>query len=280
MACQLLSNKVVIDDRSRTHPISNRFRSTRLALLVLLVVFSSGWLWLYVDSVYHRREAESLIADLRSFPFASASFLDVRELALRHGGAALQQFPPLSFPRYGVPSRDSQGQVHVPFVQTEPMCTPRDCTFEIWIRPSPLKFTLSFRSEMLLLSALVHSGIRPWGVYARFEVVNGKLEGTLTSVGGLRTGKSGRYEGMVPLEYEIVSSARPVYGDKDYSVGSPHVTGGPMDILRVELTQTPGAPTARAFDVNPHCLTAVFQGCSFSQLAPSAWSDYRREANQ
>jgi hypothetical protein len=40
-------------------------------------------------------------------------------------------------------------------------------------------------------------------------VVNGKLEGTRTSVGGLRNGKSGRYEGMVPLEYEIVSRARP-----------------------------------------------------------------------
>jgi hypothetical protein len=205
---------------------------------------SSGWLWLYFDSVYHRQKAESLIADLRSFPFASAGFLDVREFALRHGGAALQQFPPLSFPRYGVPSRDSQGEVHVPFVQPDPTCTPRDCTFEIWIRPSPLRFTLSYRSAMLLLSALVHSGIRPWGVYARFEVINGKLEGTRTSVGGLRNAKSGGYGNLI-LEYEIVSSARPVHGDKDYSVSSPHVTGGPMETLRAELAQTPSISPSR-----------------------------------
>jgi hypothetical protein len=80
--------------------------------------------FLGLASVMPRGLADVNIKNLRSFPFASAGFVDVRELALRHGGATLQQFSPLSFPRYGVTSRDSQGHVHVLFVQTKPTCTP------------------------------------------------------------------------------------------------------------------------------------------------------------
>jgi hypothetical protein len=65
---------------------------------------------LYFDSVYQRQRAESLIADLKSFPFASAGFSGVRELAIHHGGTAVQQFPPLRLPHFGVPSLDPAGE--------------------------------------------------------------------------------------------------------------------------------------------------------------------------
>jgi hypothetical protein len=51
-----------------------------------------------------------LIADLKSFPFASAGFSGVRELAIHHGGTAVQQFPPLRLPHFGVPSLDPAGE--------------------------------------------------------------------------------------------------------------------------------------------------------------------------
>ena len=127
---------------------------------------------------------------------------------------------------------------------------------------------------------MTSAGIRPWGVYARFEIVDGKLKGSRTSVGGLKNGTSGGYEAAIPLEYEVISDPDPVYGDQSYSVGRPHVTGGPLEILQVRMKQMPGMPTARAFDVNLQCLTAVSQGCTFSGLAPSAWSDYQRGFSQ
>ena len=109
------------------------------------------------------------------------------------------------------------------------------------------------------------------------KIADGKLEKSQTSVGGLKNGESGGYDGLVPLEYEVVSEAGPVYGDKSYYVGRPHVTGGPMEILQVHLQHLPGMPAARVFDVDLHCLTAVARGCSFPELAPSVWSDYQHE---
>lgn len=46
------------------------------------------------------------------------------------------------------------------------------------------------------------------------------------------------------------------------------------------MTQAPGMPAARVFDVDLRCLTAVSHGCGFFDLAPSAWSDYQRELSQ
>jgi len=256
--------------------VSRRFRSAPRILLVAFFVISCFWLWLYFNSLCQRRKAESLFTDLRAFSFASADFAEVRDFALSHGGTAIQGFPP-SFPTFGLPLHDSQGQVQIPRVWSKPECTSRECVFEIWIRPSALTVTLSNPLEMRLLTAMTYAGIRPWGVYARFEIVDGKLERSRTSVGGMKSGKSGGYDGLIPLEYEVVSDARPVYSDKIYSVGRPHVTGGPMEILRVQLVHIAGIPTARVFDVNLKCLTALLRGCSFSELAPSVWSDYQYE---
>jgi hypothetical protein len=98
-----------------------RFRGGLLRVLsVFLIVLACCWLALYIDSVHQRRRAERFLLDLRSFPFASAGFVEVRDLAIRHGGAGLQDLPqrfPLS-------------------------CTIRDCTFEVWIKHRLLRLSL------------------------------------------------------------------------------------------------------------------------------------------
>ena len=256
--------------------VSRRFRSTLRIILALLFIVSGFWLWMYFDSLHQRQKAESLFADLKSFSFASADFAKVRDFALSHGGSGVQEFPP-SLPALGFPVRNSQGRVQVPNVWTKPRCTSGDCVFQVWIRPSLLTLTLSYPLEMRLLSGMTYAGIRPWGVYATFEIVDGKFKRSRTSVGGLKSGTSGGYEGAIPLEYEVISDTDSVYGDQNYSVGRPHVTGGPLEILQVRMAQGPGMPAARGFDVDLRCLTAVSHGCSFSDLAPSAWSDYQRE---
>jgi len=140
----------------------------RLVALALLAAFSFYCLCLYVDSIRQRQKAESLFADLKSFPFASANFSQVREFVLRHDGAAMQEFPPSHFPGLSFPSPDSQGKMNFRLIPTAPTCTPRDCSFEIWIRPGLLRHTLSYRYEMPLLYTLAYIGIRPWGCRCKF----------------------------------------------------------------------------------------------------------------
>ena len=243
---------------------------------MLVLTVACFWLWLYFDSLHQRRKAETLFADLKSFPLASADFAEVRDFVLNHGGSAIQEFPP-PFPTFGEPILDSQGQVKVPSVWTKPKCTSRDCVFEVWIRPSPLTVTLSYPSEMRLWCAMRRAGIRPWGSYARLEIADGKLERSRASVGGLEDGKSGGCASLIPLVYDLISEVHPAYGDQGYSVGRPHVSGGALEILQVRIVPTPSMPAARAFDVNLRCLTAVWHGCTFSELAPSAWNDYQHE---
>ena len=55
-------------------------------------------------------------------------------LAIHDGGTAVQQFPPLRSPHFGVPFLDSQGKVRIPRIPTGPICVAQDCTFEIWIK--------------------------------------------------------------------------------------------------------------------------------------------------
>jgi hypothetical protein len=50
----------------RTH------RVFRLIAPSLIAVLAISWLCLYLDSVYERRRAEHLVADLKSFPFSTA----------------------------------------------------------------------------------------------------------------------------------------------------------------------------------------------------------------
>ena len=254
-----------------------RFGLRRTALL-LLVVVACMWAWLFLDSVHQCRKAERFIADLKSLRFATAGFAEVRELAERNGGAAIQQFPLVQFPQYGVPFADLQGHVHMPVPEgRDPTCTICDCAFEIWILPQPSRFTLEHHANMLpLVRVLAYSGIRPWGVYARFEVKGGKLDQSRTAIGQLRDATLGRFSGLVSLEYDVVSTAHAEDGYPDYRVGAPHVTGPPTEILSTHFVQTSNAPTQRAFDVNLRCVTVVWRGCNgLKELAPSAWADYQ-----
>jgi hypothetical protein len=260
---------------------SHRLRSgLRRGALVLLIVVACSWVYLYLDSVHQRRKAERLISDLKSFPFATARFAEVRDLAERNGGTAIQQFPPKEFPQFGATFPDSQGHVHMPTLEGgSPTCTVRDCAFEIWILPQPSRLALRYRANMvLLMRVLAHSGIRPWGLYARFEVKGGKLEESRVGLGQLRDATLGRFRGLVSLEYDVVSTAHAVDGYPDYRVGAPHVTGPPTEILSTHFVQTSNAPTRRAFDVDLRCVTAVWRGCDgLRELAPSAWADHQSQ---
>jgi len=260
---------------------SRQLRSgLRRGALALLVVVACSWVSLYLDSVHQRRKAERLISDLKSFPFATAGFAAVRELAERYGGTAIQQFPPLEFPSYGLPFADSSGHVHMPVLEGGgPTCTVRNCAFEIWILPQPSRAGFEYRANILpLMSVLAHLGISPWAVYSSFEVAGGGLNASLTVIGHVSSATLGRYAGLVTLEYDAVSTARPVPGYADYYVGAPHVTGSPTEILSTHFVQASNAPTRRAFDVNLHCVTAVWRGCrGLKELAPSAWADYQSE---
>lgn len=228
-----------------------------------------------------------MISELKSFPFATAGFAEVRELAERYDGAPIQQFPLLNFPQFGYPFEDLQGRLHLPLLENGgPTCTVRDCTFEIWIRPWHLRAFPRDRVEMILTSALEDSGIRPWGVEATFKVKNAKLSESYTGFERLGPATLGRFIGLVPLAYEVVS-VRDVAlvrlfanggQGPDYVVFAPNVTGGPAEKLSAWFALTSKAPTQRAFDVDLRCVTAVWRSCrGFSELAPSAWADYQSE---
>lgn len=243
------------DDRLQSVRSSSRLRrALRGSLLLLFGFLLLSWVWLYFDSVHQRRKAESLIVDLKTFQFASAGFLDVRELAIRHGGRA-----------------------SAPLVQRMPACTAQDCTFEIWIKTGMTRFPLENKAEEFLYRVLPYLGIRSWMLYSMFVVSGGKLQESRTTIGEERWGRSGSYEGLIPFGYEVVSvplsdSFDPRY---DYAVGFPHVTGPPSNVLRARVVRTPDAPMLRAFDIDLSCLSSVFRDCrGFDELAPSAWADF------
>jgi hypothetical protein len=268
--------------------ISPRLRSTvRSALLAIIGVFASSWLLLYLDSLHERRRAEHLIADLKSFPFATAGFPEVRELANRYGGTAVQSFPLLQFLPPGPPlnrfpgSTDSHEEVLAPNVRILPTCTPQDCIFEIRIMPHVVSWAFNRKAETLLWSGVAHIGLRPWAVGARYEVKNGTLWKSSTWAAQERHAKSGSYEGLIPLGYQVISLSQANALDRprsEYAVGVPHVTGTVSDGLQAWFVQVPNAPIKRAFDIHTYCLTAVLHSCSgFADLAPTAWADYQAE---
>lgn len=242
-----------------------RFRGAfRFSVALLFVVFSCSWLWLYLASIHQRHKAERFTSDLRSFPFATAGFVEVRDLVLRHGGTALQTLPQ-----------------NPPFT-----CTVRDCTCAVWIKHPLMRLPLEGRAAELLYSTLPYFGIRPWVVYARFEVNGGKLARSRTTIGQLRRGRMGTYEGLLPIEYAVSTdrTATPYskIGDRGdvYVVSSPTaITGPPAEMWTAWILQTPDAPIGRAFDVDLRCFTAVMRGCAgLRQLAPSAWADHEAQA--
>jgi hypothetical protein len=65
--------------------------STKILALFLMSILSFSWLTLHFASLHECRKAERLIADLRSFPFATARFAEVRDFTLRHEGMPIQQ---------------------------------------------------------------------------------------------------------------------------------------------------------------------------------------------
>ena len=217
---------------------SSRFRGIRLraalipAALISLLVLAIGWLILYLDSVHQRKKAEQFISDLRSFPFATAGLAEVRDLMERHHGTSNQQFPIWHFPRLGLPPANSQGQLDMPVLEGDPICTIRDCTFEASIKPRVLDLPMNYRGVILLQSVLAYSGIRPWVVYTKFEVRDGKLKESRTSLGQLRRNAKpdGPYEGLVPLEYRVVTTAHSPY-NRDYTVGPSANNLSPLDFL-------------------------------------------------
>jgi hypothetical protein len=225
------------------------------ALSALVILLSCTWLALYLDSVHQRRKAERFLSDLRSFPFANASFVQVRDLAVRYGGSGAQELPP-RFP---------------------PGCTVRRCTFEVRIEHPLVVLLFKRRSAELLYSALPYLGIRPWFVYSDFELNEDRLETGSTQIGQVRRGKLGPYEGILPIKYEVWTERHLEMnvGSAGYIVGPPDgIEGPPQEIWLAWVPLVPNAPMSRVFDLDLRCFSAVWHGCTgYRELAPSAWTD-------
>ena len=124
----------VTDIHSKRTDTRRRFRATLrwVARLVLRSIVGS-WLFLYIDSVYQRRRAESLFADFRSLDFSTAGFAEVRDIMVRYGWHAMQSEVQRWFPDPGDPLVDAHGNVTFTW-RHWPMCTPRGCTFSLHYR--------------------------------------------------------------------------------------------------------------------------------------------------
>ncbi len=272
---------LVIDNHSQTR---RRFHVTvRLVTRLVFVFIACSWLLLYLDSVYQRRRAESLVAELKSLDFATAGFPDVRDLTIRNGGMAIQRDSLPRLPDFGTPfPPDLHGNVS--FNRSAPNCTRQDCAFELWIMTplARLPFPLQERTAEFFYSALPYIGVRSWVLYARFEVRNGKLDRSLTAVSELRVDRLGSRQRLVPLGYEVETTVRDSASfdhdchNQDYRVylDHGHPVKLPQNMLITCVLQAAGTPTKRAFDINLRCLSGLFLSCRFDELAPSAWADY------
>ena len=222
-----------------------------------VIVIACSWFALYFAAFHQRGKAERFLSDLRSFPFASASFVAVRDLAVRHGGSGLQNLPP-RFP---------------------PTCTVRHCTFEVRIKHPLAALRLESRSAELLYSALPYFGIRPWLVDSYFEVNGDRLETSTTQITQLRRGKLRSYEGLLPIEYQVYTDRHldMDVGSRGYIVGPPDsIEGPPQEVWLVWVPHAPDSPMSRVFDLNLDCFTAIWHGCTgYRELAPSAWADHQ-----
>jgi hypothetical protein len=273
----------VIDNHSQRIDARRRFPVTlRLVTRLVLVSIACSWLFLYLDSVYQRRRAESLFADLKSLDFATAGFPDVRDITIRNGGTAIQRDSLPRLPDFGNPLIDSHGNVS--FHRSGPTCTLQECVFDLWIMTplARLPFPLQERTAEFLYSALPYIGVRSWVLYARFEVRNGKLDRSLTAVSEFRVDRLGSRRRLVPLGYEVDTTLRDsaifdvTCHNQDYLVylDHGHRVKLPQNMLHTCVLQAAGAPTKRAFDINLRCLNGLFRSCRSDELAPSAWADY------
>ncbi len=225
--------------------------------VAFLLVFSTVWLSLYLDSILQRRKAERLISDLRAFPFSTAGFVEVRDFANGHGGGSIQDFSQVP------PSA----------------CTVQNCAFQIGV-VHPLLRMPPGRPTELVYNALPHLGIRPWGVFVILEVTGGRLSTTTTKIEQVKIGRSGNYDGLLEMVYGVSTGSTcrdPGLCDEnsDYQVGRPDGYGGAaISSLFAWVRGNSDAPNRRAFDINLRCFTAVLRGCDFRELAPSSWAEY------
>jgi len=174
----------------RKHRFSSRFRRPiTFASLACLPLLLGPWLWLRFDSIHQRQRAESVIEGLKSFQFASATFFDVRDFAVAHGGTAVREFPPPKPPHHLQPAWDAKGKLSVLQVQSEPVCTVLDCIFEISIRTGLSRLPLEGRTPEILYARLPLLGIRSWIFDSILEVRGGKLLRSRTLVAEERDGE-------------------------------------------------------------------------------------------
>ena len=271
-----------------------------LARLVLALIVGS-WLFLYIDSVYQRRRAESLFADLRSLDFSTAGFAEVRDIMVRNGGRAVQldllqrvqdspgtPLPPSAVPQY----RPNAPVIWLPpdphrslvFNRPGPTCTPQNCMFLLQIMTRLPRIPLLDRTASFFYTTLPYIGVRSWGAFALFEVRNGKLVRSESGVEEYRM-ESPDYTGyrhLAPLGYQVDTwrESTGLYrrcGNRDYLVGISHGDiphGFPANFFVACVLQSAGMPMKRAFDVHLRCLNGLFRSCRFDELAPSAWADY------
>jgi hypothetical protein len=273
---------LVIGNHSQRQGARGRFRgAVRTMTGLVLVLIACSWLFLYLDSVYQRRRAESLFADLKSLDFATAGFPEVRDIMVRYGGHGIQRELLPRFPDFGDPSPDEHGNMIYPNPRTT--CTPQNCTFRLWIMTRLPRIPLLDRRARFFYTALPYIGVRSWVVYAQFDVRNGKLDRSDTGVAEYRM-ESPDYTGyrrLVPLGYEVATrrdAASFEYGpcrSRDYRVWVSHgVFKFPEKELAACVVQSAGMSVKRAFDVHLRCLNGLFRSCRFDELAPSAWADY------
>jgi hypothetical protein len=272
----------VIDTWSKRTDTHRRFRATlRWGARLVLVSIAGSWLFLYLDSVYQRRRAEALFADLKSLDFETAGFPEVRDIMIRYGAHAMQSQLLPRLPDLGHPMIDNHGKVTFT-LRHWPFCTPRDCTFQLQIMTRLLRIPLIGRTAEFFYTTLPYIGVRSWGAYAQFEVRNGKLYRSTTGAGEIRMERldSSKYRREVFLGYEVQTwrestNSDPRCAKQDYVVrishGSVHT---PANALVTCVLQSAGIPVKRAFDIHPRCLSGLFRSCSFEELAPSAWADY------
>jgi hypothetical protein len=244
----------VIDTHSQRTDTRRRFRATsRWVARLVLIPIAGSWLFLYIDSVYQRRRAESLFADLRSLDFSTAGFAEVRDIMIRNG------------------------------VRPGATCDPQNCTFLLQIMTRLPRIPLLDRKARFFYTTLPYIGVRSWVVSAQFDVRNGELDRSYTGVGEYRMERldSSGYRYLVPRGYEVVTrrdAASFEYGpcsSQDYQVWVSH--GGfkfPEKALATCVVQSARGSAKRAFDVHLRCLNGLFRSCRFDELAPSAWADY------
>jgi hypothetical protein len=137
--------------------------------------------------MYQRRRAESLVADLKSLAFSTAGFPAVRDVMIRYGGHGIQRELLPRFPDFGDPRVDMHG--NVTFERPGTTCTPRDCTFYLWIMTRVPRIPFLDRTAEFSYTNLPYIGVRSWVVGAIFRIRNGMLDRSQTVVWEIRMGR-------------------------------------------------------------------------------------------